>query len=180
MKKVGLLLILFLFYMNSLYAEKIQVILKDNICEIKFEIITSCSKSLLLDICYQPHHLKNFLDSEINTKLAEEKRNYYKLQYEYQYLCYVEKAVFERRILKEDSIVEFKMISFDQNFNLFPRVISSRGYYKIQSISKNKNRIIYYEKIVLSEKPSWLWVKLAKVQYNKFYSRLKNYIHTFE
>lgn len=115
---------------------------------VEYSFATTCSESLLLEICYGFGHLLNFATQEHMT-ISEltSGEGWYTVVYGYRYLFYRSRSTYTKRIEPDKGRVTFEMIDFEQNIRVLPVVVRSSGFYEIAC---GEERVVkYYETTVL-------------------------------
>lgn len=89
---------------------------------------TSC----LMDICFNYEDIKALAVDASKVELIGQNKNWNKIKYTYQqFPFYKNESVWYRTIDRENSRVDFTLISSRNSHSLMPRILSSSGYYKV-------------------------------------------------
>jgi hypothetical protein len=147
---INLSLLTTLFHICALRGDTLDAfsIHDDTTYIVEYSFTTTCSESLLLDICYGFGHLLNFAARK-HTTISEltSGEDWYTVVYEYRYLFYRSRSTYTKRIEPDRGRVSFEMIDFEQNIRVLPVVVRSSGFYEI---SCGDERVVkYYQTTVL-------------------------------
>jgi hypothetical protein len=130
----------------------------------------------LISILYEFKYLKNIISSAKSITLIQQGENWYDVGYVYKKLFFTNESVYRKTLKLEEQKIVFELISYKQNTDLFPKVLSSSGYYQIKPDSTGYT-VEYFQKCIL--KSSFLnnaYINTAKKESIKFMLELKEYV----
>ncbi len=133
---------------------------------------TSSNSNCLLYIFYDFDHLINFITHADSIISLSQERDSYEVCYVYRKLLFMSRFTYRKTLMQQEQRIVFEMVSHEQGFFSFPKVLSSRGYYEIKPHSQGYT-IVYFEEAQIGSKlPSGV-VSMAKNEAVKFLEELK-------
>jgi hypothetical protein len=130
----------------------------------------------LLDIISDFDHIKRIHNSADSVELIRKSSHSYDVRYSYQRLFLKAKTTFRRVPNKKRRIVTSVMIDHEQNSNLFPKLLASRGYYLIRE-DKTGCWFEYFREFEIESKSlDSLYIYIAKKEAIKHLYDIKEYI----
>ena len=138
--------------------------------------VTRANFDCIVNILYDFEHLNNIITRAKSITLIKQGENWYDVCYTFKIFLFTNKSVYRKTLKLEEGKIVFKMISNDQNTNLFPQMLSSSGYYRIMS-ELGGYKIEYYQECII--KRTFLkdiYINKAKKESTKFMLELKEYI----
>jgi hypothetical protein len=130
----------------------------------------------LISILYDFKHLRNIISSAKSITLIQQGEHWYDVCYIFKKLFFTNESVYRKTLKLEEQKIVFELISYKQSTDLFPKVISSSGYYRIKRESTDYT-IEYFQKCKL--KSSFLnkaYIDIAKNESIKFMLDLEEYV----
>lgn len=181
--RIALLALLLISAMaSSLDGETIDTVIRcdDTKYTIEYSFRTVCDESLLLNICYDYGHLVNFAaQKNLTIDKLMEGSDWHNVIYKYHYLFYRNSTTYTKRLLIDSSMVIFEMVDFSQNFGLFPKVIESRGHYRIERDVEG-HRVEYYQETVLDREITGFYLDHLMKATNEFLNSFEDYVRSHE
>ena len=135
---------------------------------------TSTEPDCLLHIFYDSDHLLNFITRADSIILLYQGRNSYEVCYVYRKLLFESKFTYRKTLIQQKQRIVFEMVSNQQGFFSFPKVLSSRGYYEIRPQAEGYTIVYFEEARIGSKLPNGL-VSMAKNEAIRFLEELKKY-----
>lgn len=132
----------------------------------------------LIRILYDFEHLKNLIPGANSIMLIQQGKNWYDVGYTFKMFLFTNKSVYRKTLKLEEKKIVFKMISNIQNTNLFPKMLSSSGYYQIKCESTGFTIEYFQECIINSTVLKDMYMHMAKKESKKFILKLKEYIES--
>jgi len=130
----------------------------------------------LIDILYDFKHLENIISSANSIILIQQAENWYDVAYTFKKFFFTNESVYRKTLKLDEQKIIFKMLSYKQNTNLIPEMLSSSGYYWIQCESTGY-RIEYFQECkIKSSLLKGIYINKAKKESTKFMLELRNYI----
>jgi hypothetical protein len=136
---------------------------------------TSTDPDCLLHIFYDSDHLLNSITQADSVILLHQERNRYEVCYVYRKLLFESRFTYRKTFIQQEQRITFEMVSNQQGFFSFPKVLSSRGYYEIRPQVEGYTIVYFEEARIGSELPNGL-VSMAKNEAVKFLQKLKKYV----
>jgi len=99
-----------------------------------FNIIAEAA--CLIDICFNYDPIKAMAVDASSVELIKEGENRNKIKYTYRKFPFLKnESVWYRALNRENSRVDFLLVSSENNNSIMPRMISSSGYYKVSQLN---------------------------------------------
>lgn len=130
----------------------------------------------LISVLYDFKHLKNIISSANSIILIQQGENWYDVCYTFKKFFFTNKSVYRKTLKLEEQKIVFKMISNRQNTKLFPKVLSSSGYYRIKRESTGYKVEYFQECKIKSTFLKDIYINKAKKESIKFMLGLEEYI----
>lgn len=185
MRKTGLIIILLLLCSSIGYGQDDRPLSTEvsykfsrqgNIYSFVGKFPVNNNINCLLDVIYDFDHLKRYNNGVDSVELLRQDSHSYEVRYSYQKLFLKAKTIFRRVLNKKRRIVTSEMIEHEQNSNLFPKLLASRGYYRIRE-DKTGNWFEYFREYEIEPKPlDSLYLYIAKKEAIKHLLNIKEYI----
>ena len=138
--------------------------------------VSNADFDCIVSILYDFKHLHNIITRAKSITLLQQGEKWYDVCYTFKIFLFTNKSVYRKTLKLEEGKIDFKMISNEQNTNLFPQMLSSSGYYRIMS-ELGGYKIEYYQECII--KRTFLkdiYINKAKKESTKFMLELKEYI----
>lgn len=141
---------------------------------------STCSESLIMNICYDFEHLVNFAEQP-HTEIRQDTSglDFYVVIYDYQYLFYRSRSVYSKRMEPQQHRVFFRMIDFSQNIGVLPGVVDSYGYYEVTSDAEGCT-VRYFQETSLDADLEGFYLTHVRSGTEAFLRKFENYIRGFE
>ena len=143
------LLIIILFYGSTSLAE----LNADRMNDIHYEFIKlkdgyafsgkffiQASDTCLIQIIYEPEHLKNLLKNRYAINIVRSDKNSYDVSYTYKKPFVEIKSTYRKTLKLSEKKVIFEMIANEQKGVFLPKVLSSHGSYEIKQENNEKDQ----------------------------------------
>ena len=186
MRFFSLFIVLFLFLFNhphpllsesgeidGVYYEFNHV---DSCYSFRGSFVIKAEFDCLISVLYDFKHLKNFISSAHSIILIQQGENWYDVCYTFKKFFFTNKSIYRKTLKLEEQKIVFKMISNRQNTNLFPKVLSSSGYYRIKCESTGYAIEYFQECKIKSTFLKNMYIKKAKKESTKFMLELREYV----
>jgi len=131
---------------------------------------------LLLSICYEPAHLRQYLPKWVTIEVLQEDETMHVLAYEGTLLFYTNRSVYQRRFDAEHEKIFFAQLESSQNIALFPNIEKSGGFYEIFR-TENGVRLHYQQTTEVDREVSEKDLRRAKKQIRDYFVKLRAYIN---
>ena len=158
---------------DSVYYEFNHV---DSCYSFRGSFVIKAEFDCLISILYDFKHLKNIISSANSIILIQQGENWYDVGYTFKKFLFTNKSVYRKTLKLEEQKIVFKMISNWQNINLFPKVLSSSGYYRIECESTGYKIEYFQECKIKSTFLKDIYINKAKKESTKFMLELKEYV----
>ena len=135
---------------------------------------TSTDPDCLLNVFYDFDHLLNFITRADSIILLHQGRNSYEVCYVYRKLLFESRFTYRKTLIQRDQRIAFEMVSNEQGFFSFPKVLSSRGYYEIKPRAEGCT-FVYFEEARIGSKLPYRLVSMAKNEAIRFLEEIKKY-----
>lgn len=185
MRKIGLTIILLLLYSSIGYGHDSRHLSTEvsykfsrqgNIYSFVGKFPVNNNINCLLDVIYDFDHLKRYNNGVDSVELLRQGSHSYEVRYSYQKFFLKAKTTFRRVLNKKRRIVISEMVGHEQNSNLFPKLLASRGYYRIRE-DKTGCWFEYFREYEIEPKPfDSLYLYIAKKEAIKHLYDIKEYI----
>ena len=158
---------------NNLFWEFSQL---DNHYTFRGSFYTEAELGDLLHILFDFEHLTNFVTSPHSIILLRREKNWYEVCYTYRKLLLENKFTYRKTLIEGEHKITFELITSEQPDPIFPKVLSSKGYYEIKPEGKGW-KVNYFEEVRLGSKlPSEISSQVVKRENVKFLEELKKYV----
>jgi len=148
----------------------------DSCYSFRGSFIVKAEFDCLIRILYDFEHLENIISSANSIILIQQGKNWYDVAYTFKKFFFTNESVYRKTLKLDEQKIVFKMLSYKQNTNLIPKMLSSSGYYWIQCESTGY-RIEYFQECkIKSTFLNNIYVNKAKKESTKFMLELRNYI----
>jgi hypothetical protein len=117
----------------------------------------------------------NFITPADSIILQHQERNSYESCYVYRKLLFERRFTYRKILFQQEQRITFEMVSNEQGFFSFPRVLSSRGYYEIKPQAEGYT-IVYFEEARIGSRVPHGLVSMAENEAIRFLEELKKYI----
>ena len=131
---------------------------------------------LLLSICYDPAHLRQYLPKWVTIEVLQEDETMHVLAYEGTFLFYTNRSVYQRRFDAEHEKIFFSQLESSQNIALFPNIKKSDGFYEIL-LTEDGVRLHYQQTTEVDREVSEKDLRRAKKQIRNYFANLRAYIN---
>ncbi len=147
---------------------------------VDYSFNSTCSESLILNICYDFGHLLNFAAQE-HTKIKQIDLNgdQYTVVYEYNYLFYRNRTTYLKTIEPRTNRINFYMLDFAQNISILPNVVESYGYYEVTSDAQG-HAVRYFQETILDTELRGFYLTYVRSRTEDFLRKFEDYIRGFE
>jgi hypothetical protein len=152
---------------------------KENGYVFSFQFQTCLPCDSILAILYDINHFKKYSSQESDIKLLRKEGNSYDVEFKLKYLMYVGKSVYRRTLDTEAKTVRIKMLKFEHNSNLVPKLTDSDTEYRVFS-RDGQTIVMYTQNVTFGKKVSWFVIKMIKVRLNSFENELVKYVTELE
>jgi len=137
---------------------------------------TMSDPDALMHILYDFEHLTNFVTGADSILLLRQGENWYEVCYTYRRLFLENKFTYRKTLIQGEKRITFEMIASEQTDAIFPRVLSSRGYYEIKPEGKGCKVVYFEEGRIGSKLPNKVSSHMAKREATKFLQELGKYV----
>ena len=142
-----------------------------------------CNADSLLNICFDPNHLRGYLNKNLIMEIISDHDSTNTLSYVYNNQYYVNVSVYSRYIFPEHDSIWFTLEEFYQNIPLLADIKNMYGYYKISD--HDTYSLLHYCQVIDIENESYanrngigylIEGYYLKLYMKKFIRNLKKYI----
>lgn len=139
--------------------------------------IVQAERDCLIHVIYNFEHISKYTSGAKSIELDRQGEDWYEVTYTYRkFLIFENKSTWRRTLKRDEQKVVFEMISSENNINIMPRPLSSKGYYQIKP-EKEGYRVEYFQecrlKTVLLQDA---YIRQAKKDAINFLREFKDYI----
>jgi len=187
MRKIVILFIIFftftnLFLYSQIPSEELTIkLINSNRYIINYYLTINIDNNILLQICYEPSHLKKYLNKIVKLKVINSQKNSQIIAYEINFLFLYNFSVYERKLNQEENKIDFELIYFNQNVKFIPKILELNGYYKIIKDEKNdKVKLNYFQLTKINSEISNKDLIKAKRQIKIYFNNLKIYLKKYQ
>lgn len=179
--KVALSIIM-LFFANTSFAElkkidelQYKFIEHKDGYEFSGKFFVRANDKCLMDIIYEPAHLKNILKNRYIIEVIGSNKDYYDIKYTYKNLFVEIESTYRKMLKLSENKVIFEVLLNEQKGIFLPRVLSSQGYYKIKQ--ENDGYLLEYYQTCKIERGNIraIYLFFAKNEAVRFLKDLKKY-----
>lgn len=115
----------------------------------RFSVVAE--SACVMHICFNYEDIKALAPDAERVELIDEGENWNKIKYNYhQFMFYKNESLWYRTFDRENSRVDFTLISSKNNRPFMPRMISSSGYYKVSQLNGILS-VEYYQECSLTK-----------------------------
>lgn len=141
---------------------------------------TSCSREVVLDVFYHHKHYKRYTPSVDKVTVLKPGNTSYVVKYSYAYIWGDVTLTYKKTIFPSTGTVTFELLEYTSTSNYLPKIVQSRGYYRVEPGANGKNKVTYRQEFRFDKDLSWVSRKVFDAKYNKATIRLANYIKSLE
>lgn len=142
---------------------------------IKFKITIDAPIECLLSVVFEYSHLIHFTESADKITLIKKGNDWNIVQYDYDKFLFRHISTYKKILYKEKNLVTFEMIDNELHESILPKIISSKGYYKIIS-NPNNSTIEYFQEAVVEDKNlNIIYFQIIKNKAFLFAKKMKQY-----
>ncbi len=131
----------------------------------------------LLDVVFRFEHISRFASGAESVDLVEEGKDWNVVAYTYRRLMILEnRSTWWRSLDRKDLKVEFEMLTSKNNLRILPRVVSSRGHYRIDE-EEDGRRLEYFQECHLEGGIlRGAYIERAEKEAKEFLEAFSNYV----
>jgi hypothetical protein len=141
---------------------------------------TTYPQDEVMSVFYELEHFRNFAPNAEKVTLIERKIQSYIVQYEYSYLWGHVKIRFKKSIFPDRGKVTFELVEYKSTNSLFPKIVGSSGYYRVEPGLNGKNKVTYQQKFHFDKSLNWAFRKIFDASAKRSFNVFADYVRSLE
>lgn len=150
---------------------------KKNGYSFQFQSSYDADPACLLAVVFEYDHLRRFTKNIDAIQRVKKEADRNVVSYGYDRFWFKHKSTYLRILSKDNNTVTFELIANELHKSIFPKIITTKGYYKIKS-NEQKTIIEYFQEAVLQDNNiNSIYLYFVKNEALKFARDLQQYAH---
>ncbi len=169
-----------LLYSKNPKEELIIKSIDDNSYIIDYSLNVNIDKKVLLQICYDTSHLRNYLNKIVKLIIINSKPDSQTIAYEINFFFLYNYSIYKRQLIRAEDKIIFELTYFNQNLKFLPNILELKGFYKIVEVKDGVINFNYFQVTKIDKEVSKRDLIVAKNQIRIYFNNFKNYIKKFQ